>query len=144
MISVARPKNSKPNSPVAPNSSHGATQRGSIINQQSWQGPLPPPASVEHFERIVPGAAARLIAMAEAEQQQRHKLESGTLFTQQEAIRLTARDSLAGMLLGAVVALAGMGASIVSFMMGAAWPLSVAFLSLPIMIVATELVRRKH
>lgn len=82
--------------------------------------------------------------MAEAEQQQRHKLESGTLFTQQEAIRLTARDSLAGMLLGAVVALAGMGASIVSFMMGAAWPLSVAFLSLPIMIVATELVRRKH
>lgn len=82
--------------------------------------------------------------MAEKEQHQRHQLESGTLFTQQEAIRLAARDGLVGMLLGATVALSGIGAAVWSFIAGAPWPLSVAFLSLPIMIVAAELVRRKN
>jgi hypothetical protein len=89
---VSRRKSSKPTSP--------APTEPKPVASQSWHGPLPPPAALEHFERIVPGAAQRLIDMAEAEQKHRHSIEAGTLFTQQEAVRLTARDNLVGMVLG--------------------------------------------
>jgi len=51
--------------------------------------------------------------MADAEQKHRHTIESGQMFLNQEGVRLMARDSLTGMLLGALVALSGMA--------GAAW-----------------------
>lgn len=31
----------------------------------AWQGPLPPPGQLAEYEKIVPGAAARILAMAE-------------------------------------------------------------------------------
>ncbi|MGD1032584.1 MAG: DUF2335 domain-containing protein [Opitutaceae bacterium] len=40
-----------------------------------WQGPLPSPASLEAFNRVVPGAAQRLITMAEKQQDHRMALE---------------------------------------------------------------------
>lgn len=106
-------------------------------------GPLPPPAALEQFERIAPGSAERIIRMAESEQAHRHALESASAQTQRDAVRLTARDGLTGMILGAVIALAGIGAAFAAFWLGAPWPLAVAFLSLPVMIVAVELVRHK-
>lgn len=38
-------------------------------------GPLPLPAHFEHYEEVLPGAAERIIAMAEAEQRNRHSIE---------------------------------------------------------------------
>jgi len=43
---------------------------------QSFSGPLPPPAVLMGYEEIVPGAAERIIAMAEGEQKHRHKIET--------------------------------------------------------------------
>jgi uncharacterized membrane protein len=31
----------------------------------AWQGPLPPPEQLGEYEKIVPGAASRILAMAE-------------------------------------------------------------------------------
>lgn len=107
------------------------------------KGPIPDSEELAQYERILPGASERIFIMAEAEQKQRHALEAAQMHTQQEAVRLTARDSLIGMALGFTVAIVGISAAILSFLHGAAWPLSMAFLSLPIMIVAVELIRRK-
>lgn len=82
--------------------------------------------------------------MAESEQKHRHATESGTLFTQQEAVRLTARDNLLGMVLGFLALVVAIVAAIWSVVAGAHWSVSLAFLSLPVMIVAVELVRRKR
>jgi uncharacterized membrane protein len=115
-----------------------------LVASQQWKGPLPPPAALEHFERIVPGSAARLIEMAEAEQKHRHSIESGAMFTQQESVRLTARNNLIGMVLGFVALLCGIGAAVWSVIAGASWAVSLGFIGLPVMIVAAELVRRRH
>ncbi len=42
---------------------------------QSFQGPLPPPEVVEHYERIHPGAAEWIFDRARAEQEHRHLME---------------------------------------------------------------------
>lgn len=47
-----------------------------IYREAFFRGPLPPPALLEQFDRIEPGAADRIIQMAEQEQAHRHELES--------------------------------------------------------------------
>lgn len=130
-------KNSKPSSP-APAEAHV------VATSQQWQGPLPPPAALEHFEQLVPGSAARLIEMAASEQKHRHTIESGAMFAQQEAVRLTARDNLVGMVLGFLALAAGIGAAVWSVLAGSHWAVSLGFIGLPVMMVAAELVRRKR
>lgn len=39
-----------------------------------YSGPLPPPAHFEKYDGILPGAAERILAMAENEQKHRHQL----------------------------------------------------------------------
>lgn len=46
-----------------------------IMAQQFRSGPLPASQELEHYNQIVPGAAERIIAMAEGEQGHRHKVE---------------------------------------------------------------------
>jgi uncharacterized membrane protein len=44
-----------------------------------YQGPIPPPSILEGFDRLVPGAAQRLIQLAEDESKHRRQLENKTL-----------------------------------------------------------------
>ena len=46
-----------------------------IIAAEHWQGPLPPPATIEVYERLHPGAFARLLANFESESESRRNLE---------------------------------------------------------------------
>lgn len=41
----------------------------------AYSGPIPPPESLEKYEQVVPGSAERILAMAEKEQEHRHKTE---------------------------------------------------------------------
>jgi uncharacterized membrane protein len=45
----------------------------------SFSGPLPPPAILREYDEISPGAADRIIAMAEKEQSHRHSWEKHAL-----------------------------------------------------------------
>jgi uncharacterized membrane protein len=40
-----------------------------------FEGPLPPPQALAEYDRICPGSASRLLAMAEAQSQHRQELE---------------------------------------------------------------------
>jgi len=66
------------------------------------------------------------------------------MFTQQESVRLTARDNVVGMVLGFLALLCSIGAALWSVIAEAPWAVSLGFISLPVMIVAAELVRRRH
>lgn len=46
-----------------------------------YQGPLPLPAHLEHYEKIVPGAAHRILAMAERQSNHRQTIERRTINT---------------------------------------------------------------
>jgi Predicted membrane protein len=41
----------------------------------AYQGPLPSPEILQGFENVLPGAAERILAMAEKEQKNRHNIE---------------------------------------------------------------------
>ena len=44
--------------------------------QATFSGPLPPPVALQGYEMVVPGAAERILQMAEAEQQQALALQA--------------------------------------------------------------------
>lgn len=49
------------------------------IQQQTFEGPMPPPAILQGYEAIVPGAAERILAMAEADTKHQHAIEFAAL-----------------------------------------------------------------
>lgn len=50
-------------------------QEMKVVHEEAYQGPLPHPDLLKKFEEITPGAAERILLMAEKEQQHRHQLE---------------------------------------------------------------------
>lgn len=65
----------------------------SLMVSETFSGPLPPPKHLSGHERIAPGAAERMIAMAEKRQDNRHEMDQGVL-------QVEAKDRKLGMWLG--------------------------------------------
>ena len=63
-----------------------------------YSGPLPPPEALERYNQILPGAAERIIAMAESQHAHRQGLEKHVIESNVSAQRL-------GTILGFVVAM---------------------------------------
>jgi uncharacterized membrane protein len=67
-IAVAIPK-------FQPQSSGGPVQTLIMVEASQFSGPLPPPALLEHYNTIHPGAADRIIRMAEEQGSHRREME---------------------------------------------------------------------
>jgi len=114
------------------------------IQQKLHQGPLPAPEDLQRYEQMCPGAAERIIRMAETEQAHRHAqerkaLESDTsiraVFQGTEGARIKGvfQSDKRGQYLGAAVSLAAILAAAITAISGAPWYVPLAFLSLPVM-----------
>lgn len=56
-------------------------QKREVRFSASWEAPLPPPGLFQAYENVLTGCAARLVRMAEREQDNRHKtVARGQLF----------------------------------------------------------------
>lgn len=55
------------------------TEVHQVSQTEAWHGPLPPPESLKQYDVIVPGAAERILLMAEKEMEHRHQRENRTL-----------------------------------------------------------------
>lgn len=100
-----------------------------------WEGPLPPPAALEQFNRIIPDGAERIMAMCEKEQAGRLDAER----------RITIAEICiegGGRVVGAVIVFACVGAAIWSIHVGADWKVTLGFLSVPVMGAAAKLFER--
>ena len=64
-----------------------------------FAGPLPAPQTLYEYDQILPGAADRIIGMAEREAQHRHTLE-------REVLKIQGRNSTFGIFAGLLVGLA--------------------------------------
>jgi len=80
--------------------------------EQRFYGPIPHPSTLEGYERIVPGAADRILSMAEADTRHIHAMEL-------KAIAIKGREINKGQNFGLVIGLAGLGASIYALNVGA-------------------------
>jgi uncharacterized membrane protein len=65
---------------------------------RSFSGPLPPPEALERYNQVLPGAAERIINMAESQHQHRQGLETHVIHSNVAAQKL-------GTILGFVVAM---------------------------------------
>ncbi len=81
------------------------TTKGVVVHQQSqsvsFSGPLPPPEILQKFNEVVPGAAERIIKMAEEQSVHRRALEK-------KVIDSDIARSKYGQILGFVIAIAGL------------------------------------
>ncbi len=80
-----------------------------MVHQEVFIGPLPPPEVIERYERLLPGAADRVLALAEREQAQRHALETEALRAQIEDQRTVHSGRTRGQWLGFAIVIAAFG-----------------------------------
>lgn len=115
-------------------------QRAALIAQmEQWSGPLPPPAVLEKFNQIVPGSAARILKMAEKEQQHRVSYE-------REGLTATAGEARRGQYLGAAISGAAIVGAVVAAVMGAHASVPIALVGIPVLGIVRAIVkpRGKH
>lgn len=75
---MARQRNRKHNKQPVP-ANNQSKQTTQVVRTESFSGPIPPPDTLARYEQMVPGAADRIIAMAENESDHRRELESRSL-----------------------------------------------------------------
>jgi uncharacterized membrane protein len=84
------------------------------VTATMWGGPLPPPEQLEQYDKAFPGAAERIIAMAEKQAQHRQSLEASVIPDQQ-------RQSSNGQKFAFVIALAGITGATLTGIFGSTW-----------------------
>src|SRR6266852_2262753 len=116
------------NPPVPPLSGSSASQKVAVqlTAQSQWSGPLPSPKDLEHFERVIPGGAARILSMAE--QEQRHRIAS-----EAAALGAQIKEGARGQWLGALIAFIAVGGAVWNAISGGHWGVSVALVSVPVL-----------
>jgi uncharacterized membrane protein len=69
---------------------------GMVQTYNEHSGPLPPPAMLKEYEKLIPNASERLLALVEREQQQRHENLSQLIKTATEDAEASRRAHLRG------------------------------------------------
>ncbi|WP_158601719.1 DUF2335 domain-containing protein [Solilutibacter pythonis] len=83
-----------------------SAQHQVAYQESSWAGPLPPPAVLAQFEQAVPGAAERILKMAEDEGEHARRIQAS-------AYHGAARAQLLGQVFALMVALGGLASATV-------------------------------
>jgi uncharacterized membrane protein len=87
----------QPHSQIGAAGSSQQLQPALFIESQIRTGPLPSPAEIGEYERILPGTADRIIKMAEKEQSHRHQSE---IIEQTNRMRVTLIGQVFAFLIG--------------------------------------------
>lgn len=88
-----RPDHQPPQGPLPHPSDSGGMIATKIV---AHSGPLPAPEVLEHYDRIETGLAGRIVAMAESEQEHRHRMDSELVELQRLDIGSYYRESRRG------------------------------------------------
>ncbi len=83
-----------------------------------YTGPVPPPVILEQLERIVPGAAERIIVMAEKEQQATHTLYQNEHSRKERAQKDEHRENMTSLWMAFFVSLTFVGCGTVLVLNG--------------------------
>lgn len=94
----------------SPESANHAGHQIIAARYESFSGPLPSPDVLERYEQILPGAAERIITMAEAEQSHRHTIE-----------RKDYAEAKLGQVFGFVLGALGLIGSVFVSILGSGW-----------------------
>lgn len=87
-------------------------QQHAQIIASSFQGPLPPPAILEDYDRIHPGLASEIVAWARDETKHRHAMEQKAISIDEKLAKSHVREILLGQIFGFIIAMAFLGGAI--------------------------------
>lgn len=121
--------------------------------REEMSGPLPPPALLDGYERILPGAAERIMAMAERESNKRHELDTkavdANIAAQVTQLRLAEHklnaevwDVLLGKILGFAISASAIAGCIFLAISGYTVA-AVALVSLPVAAIVQHFVAKR-
>lgn len=82
--------------------------------EHHFSGPLPPPEILARYDEILPGAAGRVITMAENQSHHRRELESKTIEAQIDDDRAQRKETLRGQVFGFLVAIVAITGGVLS------------------------------
>ena len=127
--------------PGHPAENSQANTRFSLLQATAHRsGPLPIPEEFAHYDRVVPGAAERILRMAESELQHRHEVEKSAIVssdqTESIAYRALARGQYVGLALSIICVLSATGTAIY----GVHWSVSFALVGVPMLVTVRTLV----
>jgi len=101
----------------------------------TYEGPLPPASEFEHYERVCPGAADRILAMAEKEESHRHE-------TEDRIVNSVIKQTKVGQVFAFSIAFGSLGTVIASLIMdrpfGAIAPAILALTSLAAVFIGNK------
>jgi uncharacterized membrane protein len=84
-------------------SPQGEQEHAQALVAFGYSGPIPSPEALERYEEVLPGAADRILSMAERQASHRQSLETADELTVRTAIAGESRRSNLGLWLGASV-----------------------------------------
>lgn len=90
--------------------------------QARFTGPIPPPSLLRGYDEVCPGAASRIIEMAEKQEDHRMKMERTAADVGLEAMRQEFWEARRGQVCAVIVALAFIGAGVAIAYQGHPWP----------------------
>jgi len=142
----SKSRNRQPNPPTVSAARPATPQpvaHAHVIQQKFHQGPIPPSEELANYDRIAPGAAERIIRMAEEQAAHRRELETRSLqadiestqmkmTVEHESVHGPILNERIGIILGWTVGIACVGGAIYSTVRGAGALVIGAFLCLPV------------
>ena len=88
----------------------------------SWRAPLPPPNALARYNDVLPGAAERILQMAEKQQEQDHNAQMAAIDIERTVVVSDSRRAYLGMLAGFIISLLVIGGGIYLIANGHDWP----------------------
>lgn len=76
-----------------------------MVISEMHQGPLPPAQAMADYERVLPGAAERILLMAEREQSQRHETQKEQLNQNKQMVASYMKQDTLGKWMGFIIAM---------------------------------------
>ena len=95
-------------SPVARDDSGQSVQRSVRTVEAAYSGPLPPASQLAQYEEVVPGAAERILAMAERTEEHFRVVDQGRVEFEQNYLTTQSNLQKRGQAIGAVVVCAAL------------------------------------
>lgn len=90
---------------------HKNEVRQAMLHAEHFSGPLPQPAILRQYDEVIPGAAERIIAMAETQAKHRQQLEN-------KVIDSGIRDSRLGLHYGLIIGLCAVAGGTACIILG--------------------------
>lgn len=95
---MSRGRNNSPSATVAAKNNSKPVQQREITHvQEQYSGPIPPPEILNGFNQIVPGAAERILVMAEENGRHQREMEKAALTFASDTVR---RGQIYGLVIG--------------------------------------------